>query len=87
MEKKENYEFGIKRFKELGVEAVVLADETHLVLEKKQISFMFPKKKFAKIFQKQIDDKNKSFIGITFNMTEINAIMKGVNELANSEGK
>lgn len=78
---KKKYEFGIKRNKKLGFEAIVLADNTQIVIEKKQVSFMFPKKKFKKIFQVQIDDKTKSFIGISFNMDELNAIKKGLSEL------
>lgn len=77
-----DYEFGIKRHEELDYEAVVLADDTHLVLGKKEMTLMFPKKKFKKIFQDQIDDKSKAFIGVTFTMMEINAMMKGLGELA-----
>ena len=51
------------------------------------MTIMFPKEKFTKIFQKQIKDKSRAFIGITFNMTELNAISKGLGMLGTKKKK
>ena len=82
----ESYEFGIKKSKKLGYEAVVLADNTHMVIGKKQVTFMFPKKKFKKIFLDQINNKKRDYIGVSFSEVELDAIMKGIEELSKVKG-
>ena len=75
------YNFGIKENKELGYKGIILKDKTQLVITKTGLSLMFPKKKFLKIFQKQIQDKSRTHIGIMFNKLELKAIIKGLFEL------
>jgi len=77
---KETYEFGIKELKDLGFKAVVLADNTHIVLGK-EVTIMYPKKKFIQIFKKQMSDKKRAYIGVSFSEVELNAIMKGLKML------
>jgi len=77
---KETYEFGIKEHKDLGYKAVVLADDTHIVLGK-EVTIMYPKKKFIPIFKEQMKDKKRAYIGVSFSKIELEAIMKGIEML------
>ena len=53
---------------------ILLEDGTVILLHSKHLSILYPKKKFTKLFQKQIDDKGRDNIGVSWNMTEIRAI-------------
>ncbi len=78
------YSYGIKEDKKLGIFAIVLQDGTHVVISKgkdKGVSFMYPKKKFSKIFRKQMQDRKTHFIGLAFSVIELQAIMKGLDKL------
>ena len=73
------YKFGIKEHKELDYQAIVLADDTHVVLGGDGVTIMFPKDKFVPIFKDQMKDKNKKYVGISFSKIELSAIMKGLD--------
>lgn len=77
------YNFGIKENGDM--KAVVLADNTHIVLSGKNVIIMFPKNKFEQIFKEQIDDVKREFIGISFSEIELDAIMKGLERLEESK--
>ena len=51
------YEFGIKKIKHSEYQAVVLEDDTHMVIHKDQMSLMFPSNKFKPIFEQQIKEE------------------------------
>ena len=74
------YKFRIKENKDMGYKGIVLEDKTKLIFTKDGASLMFPKKKFKKMFELQLKDKNTHF-GITFDTDEITAIIKGVKKL------
>jgi hypothetical protein len=80
--KKNIYHFGIKENKELRFKSVVLADDTHIVLYKSNISIGYPKKKFNKIFKQQIKDRKKAYLWVKFSETELRAIMEGIDILS-----
>lgn len=77
MKQKQDYEFAVKSNDKLGYKGIVLRDKTQLILTKHGLSIMLPKKKFSKILNKQMQDKNKTHIGITFDNQEIEAIVLG----------
>jgi len=79
--KRNAYHFGIKEHKELGFKAVVLADDTHIVLYKHKVGIGYPKKKFNKIFRQQIKDRKKAYLWVEFSETELKAIMEGIDML------
>ena len=83
---KGTYKFGIKEVKELGWQAVVLADDTHLVIGKKELTILYPKKKFTPIFKKQMSDRSRYYIGVSFSDTELSAIMQGMDMLLKKKG-
>jgi hypothetical protein len=79
---KKFYKFSIKQHKELGYKAVVLADDTHIVLYKHKVGIGYPKKKFNKIFKQQIKDRTKAYLWVEFSETELKAIMEGIDMLS-----
>jgi len=79
MMSKKVYHFGIKENKSLNFKAVVLADDTHIVLHKYKIGIGYPKKKFNKIFREQLKDRRIRYLWVEFTETELRAISKGFN--------
>jgi hypothetical protein len=77
----EKYTFGIKANRKLGYKGIILQDKTQLILNKDGLNIMLPREKFVKIFNKQIKDKKRTHIGITFNYQELNALLVGFEEL------
>ena len=56
---------------------IELEDGTRIVLNKsaKELTFLYPTKKFWRIFEAQ---KDKEFLSIAWSVDEIDAIMKGI---------
>ena len=79
--KTKKYSFGIKSNKKLGYKGIILQDKTQLILNKDGLNVMLPRDKFEKIFLKQIKDKKRTHIGITFSYLEIKAMLVGFEEL------
>jgi len=84
---KKFYHYSIKENKDLGFMAVVLADDTHIVIHKHKIGIGFPKKKFNKLFKEQIKDRKKTYLWVEFSEIELQAIMEGVNILVKNNKK
>ncbi len=86
--KKDNlYNFSIKDMPEESMCAVILEDDTHLVFGDKTLTFLYPKTKFIKIFEKQIKDKGKKYIGVAYTRIEVEAIMKGLSMIVKKREK
>jgi hypothetical protein len=84
MTKEKEYVFKIKTSpKNPNLCAIELQDGTNVVIDgnAKAVSFVYPKKKFSRIFKKQMADKKSRFIGVTWNYTELNALLKGASML------
>jgi len=82
------YKFEIKEDKN-GNKAVALEDGTHFVVSDKdrEVSLLFPRKKFIKFFEEQLKDKDKDYIRVRFTSIEIEAIVRGMGDLYNTKKK
>ena len=78
----EVYEFIIKKNTKKGLYAVVLNDNTHVIMSMKDHSILLglPKDKFYKIFTEQMKRKGK-YLLLQFPYEEIVAINRGVDLL------
>jgi predicted lactoylglutathione lyase len=80
------YKFGIKKNEEKGYYGIILKDKTKIIFTKEGMSIMLPKsKKFLNLLNKQIKDKKETHVGITFSVLEVQALIKGMEELLKDE--
>ncbi len=79
------YKFKIKSNDKLGYKGIILKDKTQLILTKDGLSIMLPKKKFSKILNKQMNDKERTHVGVTFNNQELKAIILGFKQMENGK--
>ena len=70
---------------------VRLQDKTEVIIYSmkgsKGLMIRYPKRKFKRIFQKQIDDKKSKFISVEFSITEMKAISKGLEKAHKEHNK
>ena len=75
---KKQYNFKIKSNKELGFNAVVLQDDTHVIMDNEGLHIGYPKKKFRKIFERQLADRKRKYVFVVWSPIEITALLKGI---------
>lgn len=86
MAKKKVYKYKVfqpkKAQKEVGVAGVELEDGTQFIIYRskkhKGLAIRYPKKKFSRLFLKQINDKKAAHISMSYSPTELEAIFQGM---------
>lgn len=72
------------KYKGKDIAQVILKDGTKITLLspdiKNTLLLYFPKKKFAELFQKQINDKKIDYISISFSLVETLATFEGLTK-------
>lgn len=76
-----------------GIFFIRLADKTELVVsdgkvtKEKGLTLRFPKEKFWPMFEEQMKDEKTKMLSLTFDKTELDAIMKGLDKVMEDVAK